>query len=63
MKLSDLIEINTELDKVLTAYQNHRGSDASADEYNSIAIPLAKIVGKTNALIWIHSHNIELEVK
>lgn len=63
MKLSDLIEINTELNKVLTAYQNHCGGDASIGEYDSIAKPLAKIIGKTNALIWIHSHNIELEVK
>ena len=63
MKLSELIEINTELNKVLDAYQNHRGRDASVGEYDSIAIPLAKIIGKTNALIWIHSHNIELEIK
>lgn len=63
MKLSDLIEINTELDKVLTAYQKHRGGEASTGEYDSIAIPLAKIIGKTNALIWIQSHNIELEIK
>lgn len=61
MKLSDLIEINTELGKVLTTYQNHRGGVASTREYDSIAIPLAKIIGKTNALIWIQSHNIELE--
>jgi hypothetical protein len=63
MKLSELIEINAELNKALDAYQNHRGRDASVEEYDSIAIPLAKIVGKTNALIWIHSHNIELEVE
>jgi hypothetical protein len=63
MKLSELIEINTELNKVLDAYQTHRGRDASVGEYDSIAIPLAKIIGKTDALLWIHTHNIELEVK
>ena len=63
MKLSDLIEINTELNNVLHAYQKHRNIEAKQVEWDSIARPLAKIIGKTDALIWIHSHNIDLEVK
>lgn len=59
MKLSDLIEINIKLTKVLNAYHKHH----NGEQWDSIAKPLAQIIGKTDALIWIHSHNIELEVK
>lgn len=63
MKLSDLIQIQAEVNKALDAYQKYRGAEADSAEYDSIAIPLAKMVGKMDALIWIHSHNVELEVK
>jgi len=62
MKLSDLIQINTELTKVLNAYHKHH-KHHNGEQWDSIAKPLAQIIGKTDALIWIHSHNIELEVK
>ena len=63
MKLSDLIEIQTEINKALDAYQKHRGAEAESAEYDSIAIPLAKMVGKMDAIIWMYSNSVEVEVK
>jgi len=63
MKLSDLIEIQEEVNKALNAYQKYRGAQAESAEWDRVAKPLANMVGKMDALIWIHSHNVEVEVK
>jgi hypothetical protein len=63
MKLSDLIEIRAEINKALDAYQKHRNAEAASAEWDSVAKPLAKMVGKMDAIIWMYSNNVEVEVK
>jgi hypothetical protein len=63
MKLSDLIEINAHAKEALIAFRAHYNTGTKVSEYQAVSIPLAKLIGKTDALLWIHSHNIELEVK
>ena len=65
MKLNKLIEINQMAQEALSAYQKHYPVDTvqKISMNVEITMPLVKIIGMTNALIWIHSHNVEVEVK
>ena len=64
MKLSDLVEINAHARDALSAYKAYcQTSNQTLLEHAAVTTPLAKLIGKTDALLWIHSHNIELEVK
>jgi multidrug efflux pump subunit AcrB len=63
MKLSDLIEIQAEVNKALNAYQKYRGAVAESAEWDRVAKPLAKMVGKMDAIIYMYSNSVEVEVK
>jgi len=63
MKLSDLIEIQAEVNKALDAYQKYRGSEADSAEWDRVAKPLAKMVGKMDAIIYMYSRKVDVEVK
>ena len=64
MKLSDLVEINAHAREALNAYKiYHQAGTQSVLEYSAVTLPLARLIGKTDALLWIYTHNIELEVK
>lgn len=63
MKLSDLIEIQAEVNKALDAYKKYRGAEADSAEWDRIAKPLAKMVGKMDAIIYMYSRKVDVEVK
>ena len=63
MKLSDLIEINAEVNKALDAYLKYRNAEAASAEWDSVAKPLAKMVGKMDAIIWMYSNQVKVEVE
>lgn len=64
MKLSDLVEINAHARDALSAYQTYfNAGNQSSLQYSAVTTPLAKLIGKTDALLWIHSHSVKVEVE